>query len=149
MSTERFGGSVLINGVPIAMSDEEVDRLLRTGRMCPRSDLSKLRDDLTTELVDRFGFALEVPVKGLNGKRRFRWEAARIDPETGFKVAVEYQGFGSGAAHRFRGRQAGDHEKLNEAQLCGWVVVQCDAVSAKSGKCMHYVEEALRGAGVS
>lgn len=86
------------------------------------------------------GFAREVRFRGLSGTRRFRFDAARED----VKVAVDYHGWGTGAAHQARGKQAGDHEKSNEAVLCGWTYLICDAVSVGSGKCMDYVDQALR-----
>lgn len=87
-------------------------------------------------LVHGYGFALEVPFRGLSGKRRFRFDAA--DSER--MVAMDYQGIGAG--HQWAKEQADDHEKINEAQLCGWTMVLCSAQSVNDGKCLEYVERA-------
>lgn len=101
--------------------------------------MSKARDALLMWLVHEHGFQLEVPFKGLSGKRRFRFDAAL--PDGG--VAVDYHGWGAGAGHMYREKQAGDHEKSNEAQLLGWRYIVCDALSVESGRCMEYVDKAL------
>jgi hypothetical protein len=99
--------------------------------------LSATRDRLLTYLVHAHGFVLEVPFKGLNGKRRFRFDAAKEER----LVAVDYMGIGAG--HQWAKAQATDHEKASEAALCGWTFILCDAQSTNSGKCMEYVETAL------
>jgi hypothetical protein len=97
--------------------------------------LSATRDRLLTYLVHVHAFALEVPFKGLNGKRRWRWDAA-LDT-----VAVEYSGFGPG--HQWNAGVSSDYEKVTEGQLCGWTVIVCNSDSVNSGKCIAYVEAAL------
>jgi hypothetical protein len=105
--------------------------------------VSTTRDSLLWLLKLEFGFALEVPFRGLSGKRRFRFDAAH----EGKRVAVDYHGWGHGSgAHMYREKQAGDHEKANEAALCGWAYLVCDARSVDNGKCVEYVERALREA---
>jgi hypothetical protein len=105
--------------------------------------VSSTRDALLWLLKLEKGFALEVPFRGLSGKRRFRFDAAHEDT----RVAVDYHGWGYGTgAHMYREKQAGDHEKLNEAVLCGWVYLVCDARSVESGRCVEYVDAALRNA---
>lgn len=99
--------------------------------------MSRTRDSLFWVLKIDHGMRFEVPFKGLTGTRRFRWDAA----DEALKVAVEYQGIGAG--HQWADAQATDHEKLTEGQLCGWVVVLCDAQSARSGRCEDYVTAAL------
>jgi hypothetical protein len=101
--------------------------------------VSRTRESLLTWL-DALGFVREVPFKGISGKRRFRFDAALTD---GRMVAVDYQGIGAG--HQWHKEQASDHEKINEAQLLGWIFVLCDAQSVNSGRCLEYVERALQG----
>jgi hypothetical protein len=100
--------------------------------------MSKTRDSLLWLLKLEHGFTLEVPFKGLSGKRRFRFDAAHEEK----RVAVDYQGLGKG--HQWADPQATDHEKINEAQLTGWTMILCSAVSVNNGRCMEYVERALR-----
>lgn len=101
--------------------------------------MSATRDGLLTVLKHVHGFELEVPFRGLSGRRRFRFDAALTD---GRKLALEYMGIGRG--HQWHNEQAMDHEKLTEAQLCGWRVIVCDAVSVNNGRCLAFVETALR-----
>lgn len=142
MSTDRFGGFVTIDGVRVSMSDEDVDRLLRTGfrpagARGDSSGASQTRDDLLELLERDYGFQREVRFRGLNGKRRFKCDAARG------RICVDYHGWGSGAAHRSREKQAGDHEKINELSLCGWRYIVCNAISVDNGKCLAWIDTAL------
>lgn len=98
--------------------------------------MSDTRERLLTWL-DQLGFAREVPFRGLNGKRRFRFDAAH----EGKRVAIDYQGIGRG--HRWHEQQATDHEKASEAALCGWTLLLCDAISVNNGRCLQYIEKAL------
>lgn len=102
--------------------------------------MSATRDQLLTYLVHGLGFELEVPFRGLSGKRRWRWDAAL--PER--RIALEYQGIGRG--HQWHREQSRDHEKASEAALCGWTLIICDAELTNSGKCLEYVQAALKGA---
>jgi hypothetical protein len=99
--------------------------------------MSSTRDDLLWWLTLHHGFTLEVPFKGLSGKRRFRWDAARED----LMIAVEYQGQGIG--HNIAPNQASDHEKISEGTLCGWLVIVVDASSVNNGKAFDYITQAL------
>jgi len=83
------------------------------------------------------GFAVEVPFRGLSGKRRFAFDWARSD----LRIAVEYQGKGPGHMS-VRGAYR-DHEKTTEAQLCGWLLIQCNAKTIENGQCQTWVETAL------
>lgn len=110
--------------------------------------MSRTRDSLLELLVYGHGFQVEVPFRGLNGKRRFKFDAARpADVEAsgaGYAgIAVDYHGWGAGAGHIYREKQAGDHEKLSEAQLCGWVYIVCNALSVNNGRCVEYIELAM------
>lgn len=98
---------------------------------------SRLSDELHLYMT-ALGFEAEVPHRGLNGKRRWRWDWAKG------RVAVEYHGVGvghQGVAGSFR-----DHEKTTEGTLCGWIVIQCNRATVKSGKCQEWVELALEQA---
>lgn len=111
----------------------------------PALAVSRALDDLGLWLTHQHGFAAEVPFKGLSGKRRFRFDFA-LDTSRG-GVAVDYHGYGSGAAHKARNKQAGDHDKLNEAQLAGYTYIVCNAISVASGRCMEHIEMALQEVG--
>jgi hypothetical protein len=102
--------------------------------------MSQTRDNLLTVLKTLHGFELEVPFTGLSGRRRWRFDAALTD---GRRVALEYQGIGRG--HQWHKEQAKDHEKQSEAALCGWTLIVCDAELVNNGKCLQFVEMALRG----
>ncbi len=104
--------------------------------------MSRTRDDLLSDL-DLLGFEREVRFRGLSGKRRFKFDSAYVSPDGGTRVAVDYHGWGSGAGHMARGKQSGDHEKANEAMLCGWKYVVCDAINVGDGRCWSWVMMAL------
>lgn len=88
-------------------------------------------------LVQELGFALEVPFGGIDRRRRWRWDAARV----GERVAVEYMGYGPG--HTYRAGVDRDYRKTSEGQLLGWIVILCNAESVDDGMCLRYVEQAL------
>lgn len=54
-------------------------------------------------------------------------------------------GVGIGPGHQWQAEQARDFEKLNEAQLCGWRVLLCSAVTVHDGRCLRHIEQALAG----
>jgi very-short-patch-repair endonuclease len=75
--------------------------------------------------------------------RRWRFDAAWVEQ----KVAVEIQG-GSwiNGGHSRAGHQASDMEKLNTAQLMGWVVLQFNTVQMKDLATVRSVVEAALAA---
>lgn len=93
-------------------------------------------DDFTLWLA-LSGFAREVPFRGLNGKRRFRWDFAHPSG-----VCVEYDGRGVG--HQSVGGTWRDAEKSNEAQLCGLLVIRCNVQTVADGRCQAWIETALQ-----
>lgn len=95
------------------------------------------KDDITL-YMHALGFPAEVPFKGLTGKRKWRWDWAAHG------VAVEYHGIGVG--HQGVAGSWRDHEKVTEGQLCGWIVIQCNAGSVRDGRCFNWIERALVGA---
>jgi hypothetical protein len=38
-----------------------------------------------------------------------------------------------------------DAEKTNEAQHCGWMLIRCNTRTVENGKCIQWVENALKG----
>ena len=38
-----------------------------------------------------------------------------------------------------------DAEKTNEAQFCGWMLIRCNTKTVENGKCVQWVENALKG----
>lgn len=98
-------------------------------------------------------FAAQLDAVGLDGYvreykaipgRRFRFDFAFIQPE--HRLLIEVQGgVWNGGAH---GRPTGitrDMDKLNQAQIYGWKVLQFDTKMVKSGAALEVVEQFLRG----
>jgi hypothetical protein len=89
------------------------------------------------------GFVAEVPFRGLNGKRRWRWDWARLGVNGG--VAVEYHGRHSEqSGHTSVTGTRRDYAKTTEGQLCGFTVIQCCAETVENGECIGWIEMALR-----
>lgn len=146
MSAHNSGLVCVVDGREVTLTTEQLAQAIMTGRLpserpaaaAPTATASPSRDQLMTDLEAR-GFAREVPFRGQSGKRRFAFDAAHERA----KVAVDYHGFGKGGAHNFRSKRAGDADKVNEAQLCGWLYIVCDAISVQSGRCLEHVDAAL------
>jgi hypothetical protein len=102
--------------------------------------VSRQRDQLGLYLA-ALGFAAEVPFKGLNGKRRYRFDFALDRRPDGPAVAVEYDGMGVG--HESKAKIWRDQEKSAEAALCGWLLIRCSVKSVEDGRCMAWVEKAM------
>ncbi|MDQ3126549.1 MAG: hypothetical protein M3Q74_13220 [Pseudomonadota bacterium] len=100
--------------------------------------MSRLRDDLGLWLGS-LGFEPEVRFRGRSGKRRFRFDWAKA----GEMLAVEYDGMGVG--HQSISGTWADAEKGNEAVLCGWRIIRCNAKTTREGGCHEMIEAALRG----
>ena len=88
-------------------------------------------------LTTRYGFAAEVPFGGLDGTRRWRWDAAHP-----CGVVVEY--FGQGPGHGWAGMHR-DARKISEGQLAGLTVIVCTSETVDDGSCLDLVERALHG----
>ena len=75
--------------------------------------------------------------------RRWRFDFANEV----LKIAVEYQGglfIPHGGHQTVRGMRAG-FEKLNEAQLLGWIVLQFGPDETREGTAMNMIERAVLG----
>lgn len=134
--------TVLVDGQERDLTVEQLQRALRTGVLPEEAaapTVSPARDRLMSDLDER-DFVREVRFRGRSGKRLFRFDAA--DPRR--RIAVDFHGFGGGGAHNYRGKKAGDADKLNEAQLCGWTYLVCDAISVNSGRCLAHVDAAIK-----
>lgn len=88
--------------------------------------------------LEHLGFAAEVRFRGRSGKRRFRFDWALEAPH---KLAVEYDGTGVG--HQSVSGTWADTEKSNEATVCGWRVIRCNAMTTRTGLCQEWVEAAM------
>lgn len=91
--------------------------------------------------LETLGFVPEHPFRGRSGKRKWRFDFARPADLGEGGVAVEYHGLGAHTSYvtgTFR-----DHEKVTEAQLMGWLVVQCNVESTRDGRCQAWVDEAM------
>lgn len=146
---DELSALVWVNGEYVRLTGDEVREAMRTNTLPARLETgvtpqevtpatSPSREKLMGALEGR-GFAREVPFRGQNGRRRFAFDAAH----EGLRVAVDYHGFGSGAAHTYRKKKAGDADKLNEAQLCGWIYFVCDAITVNAGRCLDQVDAAI------
>ena len=104
---------------------------------------------MTSALEDTFAFQLDAA--GLTGYvrefaaipgRKFCWDFAFVRE----RLLVEIQGgVWNGGAH---GRPTGiarDMNKLNQAQIHGWKVLQFDTKMVKSGEALNVTEQILRG----
>lgn len=63
------------------------------------------------------------------------------------KIAIEYQGSNLKKAkgrHQTPFGQSGDWEKINEAQLRGWTVILCNAITVKDGTFRDQFERAIK-----
>lgn len=87
--------------------------------------------------LESLGFLPEVRFPALSGKRRFEWDWCHDE----LNIAVEYQGKGVG--HQGFAAVERDYEKTTEGQLCGFLVIQCSAVSARDGRCQRWVDLAI------
>lgn len=85
------------------------------------------------QLEERFG--------GIDGTRRWRFDLAWPDSRT----AVEYDGiFGDRTnSHLSIKGVMRDQEKLNEAQIKGWVVLRVNAATVDDGRALQWIEQAL------
>jgi hypothetical protein len=61
------------------------------------------------------------------------------------KTAIEYDGiYGKNtASHLSRSGVSRDQEKINEAQLLGWVVIRVNAATVENGKAIEWLEKAM------
>jgi hypothetical protein len=71
--------------------------------------------------------------------RKWRFDYAL--PE--FMVAVEFNGMFGGMAHRSVREAIKDSEKLNQAQILGWIVVQVNTASIRDGSAYADIDAAI------
>lgn len=100
-----------------------------------------MRKDELGMWLEGLGFVPEHPFRGRSGRRRWRFDFARPADVGGGGVAVEYHGLGAHTS--FVKGTFNDMEKVSEAQLMGWVVLQCNVESARDGRCQSWVDEAM------
>lgn len=87
-----------------------------------------------------------------DAKRRWRFDLSWRRPHHHLplgNVAVEIHGaiYTQGRHVRGQGFEA-DREKVNEAQLQGWVVIECTEAQIESGQALSWIERALGVNGV-
>lgn len=80
-----------------------------------------------------------VPEFKFHPTRKWRFDYAI--PE--HKVAVEFDGLFGGTAHRSIAMVAKDSEKINEAQLHGWIVVRTNTMNLRDGSGYDAIERAV------
>jgi hypothetical protein len=83
----------------------------------------------------------EFNFKGLNGKRRFRFDFAW--PSEGIALEIEGGSFNRGRHTRGVGFH-NDCEKYNEAVLCGWRIIRADSSMVHDDSWIPFVELALK-----
>lgn len=133
--------TIVVDGEERTVTHAELRAMLGAGNVvhrAPDPTRTRTRDDFLAVLEREFGFAREVRFRGISGARQWRFDAAREDR----KIAVEYHGQGAHTSHIAGAWR--DHEKITEAQLCGWLVIQCNVESVRDGRCLAWVERALR-----
>jgi len=59
------------------------------------------------------------------------------------RLAVASDGKRTG--HHSVNRTCTDAEKTYDAQLCGWILIRCNTKTVENGKCIQWVEDALKG----
>ncbi|MCC6315675.1 MAG: hypothetical protein IT337_16885, partial [Thermomicrobiales bacterium] len=85
--------------------------------------------------------------------RKWRFDWALMSPA--LKIAVEYDGITGATAFNRKGTEGNashasvgnimrDAEKINEAQLLGWLVIRVNAKTIKSGQAFAWIETAVR-----
>lgn len=74
-------------------------------------------------------------------KRMWRFDYA-IDPER-LRVAVEFNGMFGGMAHRSVNEAIKDAEKINTAQIQGWIVVQVNTPNLRDGSGYQAITKAV------
>ncbi len=76
----------------------------------------------------------------LHPTRKWRWDFAWPD----CKVAVEVHGSTWVGGRHTRGQGfANDREKMNEAQLLGWLVIECTYDQIASGQLFDWLDRAM------
>lgn len=99
---------------------------------------SKLAKEFHLQILGE-GLRMEMEHR-FHPKRRWRFDFADID----LKVAVEVHGgtFSGGRHTRGVGFEK-DREKMNTAQLMGWLVIEATSNQVKSGEALTWLKEAL------
>ena len=78
--------------------------------------------------------------------RRWRFDFAN----TSLKIAIElHGGVWVNGRHTTGAGFTKDREKMNEAQLLGWIVLECTEKHIKSGEALAWLERALKLRGES
>jgi hypothetical protein len=61
VSTDKYGGSILINGVPIAKSDQDVDRMIDSGMLVRRAEWI-LSEEFARKILEDYQHFVYEPV---------------------------------------------------------------------------------------
>lgn len=96
------------------------------------------KQELALWLTSEYGDAI-IPEFRFHPTRKWRFDFAL--PE--LKVAIEFDGLFGGTAHRSINMVAKDSEKINEAQLHGWIVVRCNTINLRDGTGYDAIERAV------
>lgn len=132
----------------LVMSEIEARRLLgvqSTSKANPTSDAKnkkvqerKLRSEVFAQLV-----GLPTPVSEYVFHPTRKWRLDFAWPE--YRLALEiHGGVYSGGRHTRGAGFTEDREKMNEAALLGWTVIEATAEQVRSGKLREWVERALQ-----
>lgn len=116
-----------------------------------RTDPRSISDLVESVVMQCRWLSIPVPEREVTFHPTRKWRFDLAWPA--FKVACEVQGGtfikaadGAAGRHSRGGAQTGDMEKLNEAQLLGWLVIVVDTkmVNHRDGRAVKFIERALR-----
>ena len=96
------------------------------------------KQELALWLTATYGDAV-MPEFRFHPTRKWRFDFAL--PER--KVAIEFDGLFGGTAHRSINMVAKDSEKINEAQLHGWIVIRTNTINLRDGSGYTAIERAV------
>lgn len=99
--------------------------------------MTKARDDLDL-YVDNLGFGPWEREYRFLADRKFRFDLAL----PAIRLAIEYDGIHGGAHGSINGVLR-DSEKLNLAQINGWMIIRVNAKTIQSGQAFTWIEQAV------
>ena len=96
------------------------------------------KDALALWLTNEYGDAV-VPEFRFHPTRKWRFDFALPD----YKVAIEFDGLFGGGAHTSINMVVTDSEKINEAQLHGWIVIRTNTPNLRDSSGYQAIERAV------
>lgn len=103
-----------------------------------KKTMSKEKEAFDQWLRQVFGPRLVTEYK-FHPTRKWKFDYALLAE----KIGIEFDGLYGGGAHTSPAMVAKDSEKINQAQLHGWVVIRANANSVRSGQAFRDVMQAV------